>query len=158
MDTQPSKPVTREKPIPAARRRRVGVFLLAGFIGLGLGVIGGIAAGFIGFLVGGALYPSLEMGILALLLGPMMVFPIAGLCTGLVTAAQRSVERGAVVGALLFGGSQLVLYVPSMADLWIVVALFVVVAAVVGGLIGAGAAALSVGWSTPKNAALETGK
>ena len=45
MDTQPSAPVTREKPVPVSNRRRVGVFIIAGLIGLGLGLIGGIGAG-----------------------------------------------------------------------------------------------------------------
>ena len=158
MDTRPSTPDAAEMQVPASNRRRVGVFIISGLIGLGLGVIGGIGAGFISMLIGSARYPSLEMGYLALLLGPMIIFPIAGLCTGLVTATQRSVERGSVVGAVVFGGSQLVLSIPSITEFWIVVASVVVIAAVLGALIGAVSAALSVGWSTQKNATLEAGK
>lgn len=158
MDTQPSIPVTREKPIPVTHRRRGGVFILGGFIGLGLGVVGGIAAGMIGYLIGNILYPSLGLGLFSLLLGPMMVFPIAGLCTGLVTATQRSVQRGAVLGAVIFGGSYLVLSIPSITEFWMAVASLVMIAAVLGALIGAGSAALSLGWSTQTNATLEAGK
>jgi len=39
----------------------VGVFIIAGLIGLGLGVLGGIVAGDIEFLIGTAKYPSLEL-------------------------------------------------------------------------------------------------
>jgi hypothetical protein len=158
MDTRPSIPDAAEKPIPVTKRRRVGVFILAGLIGLGLGVIGGIAAGITGYLIGYVLYPSLGLGLLALLLGPMIVFPIAGLGTGLVTAAQRSIERGAVVGAVIFGGSYLVLSISSITEFWIVVASVVVIAAVFGALIGAASAAVSPGWSTQKNVPLEAGK
>jgi hypothetical protein len=123
-------------------------------MGLGLGVIGGIAAGIIGYLIGNVLYPSLGLGLLSLLLGPIMVFPIAGLCAGLVTATQRSVRRGAVVGAVIFGGSYLVLSIPSITEFWMVVASVVMIAAVLGALIGAASAALSLGWSTQNNATL----
>jgi hypothetical protein len=136
----------------------VGAFILGGFIGLGLGVIGGIAAGIIGYLIGYVLYPNLGLGLFSLLLGPMMVFPIAGLCTGLVTATQRSIQRGAVVGAVIFGGSYLVLSIPSITDFWMAVASLVMIAAVLGALTGAASAALSLGWSTQKNATLEAGK
>ena len=125
----------------------MGVFIIAGLIGLGLGLIGGIVAGFIGLLIGSAQYPSLELGLIALLLWPIMTFPIAGLCTGLVTAAQRSAERGSVVGAVIFGGSQLVLSISSIIELWMVVVPIIVVAAVIGALIGAMSAALSLGFS-----------
>jgi hypothetical protein len=147
MDTRPPTLDVTEKPIPVPNRRRVGVFIIAGLIGLGLGLLGGIAAGFIGFLIGSAQYPNLELGLLALLLWPIMAFPIAGLCTGLVTATQRSAKRGAVVGAIIFGGSQLVLAVSSFIELWMVVAPVVVVAAVIGTLIGVMSAALSLGFS-----------
>jgi hypothetical protein len=140
----------------------VGVFILAGLIGLGLGVLGGFAAGGIGFLIGTAKYPSLELGLIALLLGPIMIFPIAGLCTGLVTATQRSIERGSVVGAVTFGGSQLVLYISSMIELWMVVVPVVVVGAVFGALIGgmsAGVSAAAPQGSSPQNhATFEAGK
>jgi hypothetical protein len=125
----------------------VGVFIISGLIGLGLGLIGGSVAGFVGLLIGNAQYPNLGLSLLALLLGPIITFPIAGLCTGLVTATQRSAERGAVVGAVIFGGSQLVLAVSSFIRLWMVVALVVVVAAFIGALIGLMSAALSLGFS-----------
>ena len=157
MDTRPSTLDVTEKPIPVTTRRRVGVFIIAGLIGLGLGLIGGIVAGFIGFLIGNAQYPSLELGLIALLLWPIMTFPIAGLCTGLVTATQRSVERGSVVGAVIFGGSHLVLSVSSIIELWMVVAPVVVVGAVVGAFIGAGSAAVSRGSSAHNNVPLEAG-
>ena len=158
MDTPPTRTVTREKPVPVSNRRRVGVFITAGLLGLALGFIGGIVAGGIGFLIGSVQYPSLELGLLALLLGPIFIFPIAGLCTGLVTATQRSIERGSVVGAVTFGGSQLVLYVSSIAELWMVVAPVVVVGAVFGALIGAGSAAVSRGSSAHNHVPLEAGK
>jgi hypothetical protein len=158
MDTRPSTFDVTEKPIPVTNRRRVGVFMIAGLIGLGLGLIGGIVAGFIGLLIGNALYPNLGLGLLALLLWPMMAFPIAGLCTGLVTAAQRTAERGAVVGAVIFGGSQLVLAVSSFMEFWMVVALVVVVAAVIGALIGVMSAALSLGFSAHNHVTREAGK
>ena len=158
MELRPSIPDSTEKPIPVPHRRRVGVFILGGFIGLGLGVIGGIAAGIIGYLIGNVLYPSLGLGLFSLLLGPMLVFPIAGLCTGLVTATQRSVQRGAVVGAVIFGGSYLVLSIPSITEFWMAVASIVMIAAVLGALTGAASAALSLSWSTQKNATLEAGK
>ena len=47
MDTQPSRPVTREKPVPVSNRRGTGVFTIASLIGVGLGLIGGIVTGFI---------------------------------------------------------------------------------------------------------------
>ena len=148
MDTQPSTPVTREKPVPVSNRRRVGVFTIAGLIGLVLGLIGGIVTGFIVLLIGNSpIAPGLGLELIALFLWPIMAFPIAGLCTGLITATQRSAERGAVVGALIFGGSHLVLSIPSIADLWMVVAPVVVVAAVIGALIGVMSAALSLGFS-----------
>ena len=143
MDTRPSTLDVTEKPIPVTNRRRVGVFIMAGLIGLGLGLIGGIVAGFIGFLIGNAQYPSLGLGLLALSLGFVIMFPIVGLCTGLVTATYRSIERGSVVGAVTFGGSQLVLYISSITELWMVVAPVVVVAAVFGAFIGVMSAALS---------------
>jgi hypothetical protein len=158
MNTQPSTPAATEKPAPVLNRRRVEVFIIASLIGLGLGMIGGIAAGFIGFLIGSAQYPNFELGLLALLLWPIMTFPIAGLCTGLVTATQRSAERGAVVGAVIFGGSQLVLSVSSIIELWMVVAPVVVVAAVIGAMIGVMSAALSLGFSAHNHATLEAGK
>ena len=145
MDTRPSTLDVTEKPIPVTNRRRVGVFIIAGLLGLGLGLIGGIAAAGIGFLIGNAQYPSLGLGLLALSLGFIIMFPIIGLCTGLVTATQRSIERGSVVGAVTFGGSQLVLYISSIAELWMVVVPVVVVGAVFGALIGVMSAALSRG-------------
>lgn len=148
MDTQPSTPVTREKPVPVSNRRRVGVFTIAGLIGLGLGLIGGIVTGFIVLLIGNSpIAPGLGLELIALFLWPIMAFPIAGLCTGLITATQRSAERGAVVGAVIFGGSQLVLSIPSIIELWVVVAPVLVVAAVIGALIGVMSAALSLGFS-----------
>ena len=158
MHTQPSIPDATDKPVPVTNRRRVGVFIIAGLIGLGLGIIGGIVAGGIGFLIGSAQYPSLELGLIALLLGPIMTFPIAGLCTGLVTATQRSIERGSVVGAVTFGGSQLALYISSITELWMVVAPVVVVAAVIGALIGVMSVALSLGFSSHNNVTREAGK
>ena len=146
MDTRPSTPDATEKPIPVTNRRRVGVLIIAviaGLLGLVLGFIGGIVAGGIGFLIGNAQYPSLGLGLIGLTLGIIIIFPIAGLCTGLVTATQRSIERGSVVGAVTFGGSQLVLYVSSITELWMVVAPVVVVGAVFGAIIGAGSAAVS---------------
>ena len=149
MDTQPSRPVTREKPIPVTNRRRVGVFIIAGLIGLALGIIGGIVMGFIVLLIGNSsIAPGLGLELIALFLWPIMAFPIAGLCTGLVTAAQRSVERGSVVGALIFGGSQLALSVSSFIEqLWMVAVPVIVVAVVIGALIGVMCAALSLGFS-----------
>ena len=148
MHTQPSTPVTREKPVPVSNRRRVGVFIIASLIGLGLGLIGGIVTGFIVLLIGNSsIAPSLGLELIALLLWPIMAFPIAGLCTGLVTAIQRSAERGAVVGAVIFGGSQLVLSVSFLPGLWMVVAPVVVVAAVIGALIGVMSVALSLDFS-----------
>jgi hypothetical protein len=104
MDTLPSRPVTREKPVPVASRRLVRVFIIASLLGLGLGVISGIAAGFMSLLVGNVQNPYLGLTLLALQLGAIIVFPIAGLCTGLVTATQRSAERGSVVGAFVLVG------------------------------------------------------
>ena len=148
MDTQPSTPVTREKPVPVSNRRRVGVFTIAGLIGLGLGLIGGTVTGFIVLLIGNSpIAPGLGLELIALLLWPLITFPIAGLCTGLITATQRSAERGSIVGALIFGGSQLVLSIPSIIELWVVVAPVLVVAAVIGALIGGMSAALSLGFS-----------
>jgi hypothetical protein len=121
----------------------VGVFFIGGLIDLGLGLIGGIIAAGIGFLIGNAQYPSLGLGLPVLALGLIIIFPIAGLCTGLVTAIQRSIQRGAVIGAVTFGGSQLVLYVSSITELWMVVAPVVVVAAAIGALIGVMSGALS---------------
>jgi hypothetical protein len=158
MDTRPSTLDVTEKPIPVTTRRRVGVFFIAGLIGVGLGMIGGIVAGGIGFLIGGSQYPSLELGLIALLLWPIIIFPIAGLCTGLVTATQRSIERASVVGAVIFGGSQLVLSISSIAELWMVLVPVVVVAAVFGAFIGAGSAAVSRGLSAHRNVPLEAGK
>ena len=158
MDTRLSTPFTREKPVPVSNRRRVGVFIIAGLLGLGLGLIGGIAAAGIGFLIGNAQYPSLGLGLPVLALGLIIIFPIAGLCTGLVTATQRSIERGSVVGAVTFGGSQLVLYVSSITELWMVFVPVVVVAAVFGAFIGAGSAAASRGLSVRNNVPLEAGK
>jgi hypothetical protein len=158
MDTRPSIPDATEKPTPATNRRRVGVFIIAGLIGLGIGMIGGFVAGVIALQIGSAQYPSLELGLVALFLGPIITFPIVGLCTGLVAATRRSAERGLVVGMVIFGGSQLVLYSSSITELWKVVAPVVVVATVVGALVGAGAAAVSQGSSTPNNVPLEAGK
>jgi hypothetical protein len=151
MDTRPSTPAATEKPIPGTNRRRVAVFVIAGLIGVGLGLIGGFAAGLMGFLIGNSRYPSLELGLVAVLLVPIITFPIAGMCTGLITATQRSAERGAVVGAAIFGGAQLVLSVPSIVELWLVALPVVVVAAIIGALIGAGSAAVSQGSSADKN-------
>ena len=145
MDTRPSTPDATGKPIPATNRRRVGVFAIASLIGLGLGTIGGFVAGVIALQIGGAQYPSLELGLLTLFLVPVMMFPIAGLCTSLVAARQRSAERGLVVGAVIFGGSQLVLFCSSITELWKAVAPVIVVAIVLGALIGAGAGAVSQG-------------
>jgi hypothetical protein len=61
MDTRLSIPAATSKPVSVSNRRRVGVFIIAGLIGLGLGVLGGIAAGDIEFLIGTAKYPSLEL-------------------------------------------------------------------------------------------------
>lgn len=158
MDTRPSTLDVTDKPIPVTNRGRVGVFIIAGLIGLGLGLIGGIGAGFIALLIGSAQYPSLELGFLGLLLWPIILFPIAGLCTGLVTATQRSVERGSVVGAVIFGGSQLALSIPSIIELWMVVASIVVAAAVIGALIGAMSAALSLGFSAHNHVTLQARK
>ena len=148
MDTQPSTPVTREKPVSVSNRRRAGVFIIASLIGLGLGLVGGIVTGFIVLLIGNSsIAPGLGLELIALFLWPLMTFPIAGLCTGLLTATQRSAERGAVVGAVIFGGSQLVLSISSIIELWMVVAPVLVVAAVTGALIGWMSAALSPGFS-----------
>ena len=154
MDTRPSTLDVTEKPIPVTNRRRVGVFIIAGLIGF----IGGIVAGFTGLLIGNAQYPSLELGLIALLLGPIIIFPIAGLCTGLMTATQRSIERGSAIGAVTFCGSQLILYVLSITDLWMVVVPVVVVGAVFGAFIGAGSAAVSRALSVHNNVPLEAGK
>jgi hypothetical protein len=54
MDTRSSTPDAAEKQVPVINRRRVGVFIIAGLIGLGLGMIGGIVAGFMSFLIGSA--------------------------------------------------------------------------------------------------------
>jgi len=148
MDTQQSTPDATGKPIPGTSRRRMGVFVIAGLIGLGLGTVGGFVAGGIALQIGGAQYPSLELGLLTLFLVPVLMFPIAGLCTGLVAARQRSAERGLVVGAVIFGGSQLVLFCSSITELWKAVAPVIVVAIVLGALIGAGAGAVSQGSST----------
>jgi hypothetical protein len=126
----------------------MGVFFIASLMGLGLGTIGGFVAGVIALQIGGAQYPSLELGLLTLFLVPVMMFPIAGLCTGLVAARQRSAERGLVVGAVIFGGSQLVLFCSSITELWKAVAPVIVVAIVLGALIGAAAGAVSQGSST----------
>ncbi|HSL28770.1 MAG TPA: hypothetical protein VK900_06175, partial [Anaerolineales bacterium] len=144
----PSTPVTREKPVSVSNRRRAGVFIIASLIGLGLGLVGGIVTGFIVLLIGNSsIAPGLGLELIALFLWPLMTFPIAGLCTGLLTATQRSAERGAVVGAVIFGGSQLVLSISSIIELWMVVAPVLVVAAVTGALIGWMSAALSPGFS-----------
>ena len=145
MDTRPSTPDATGKPVPVTNRRPAGVFVTAGLIGLGLGTIGGFVAGVIALQIGGAQYPSLELGLIMLLLVPVLTFPIAGLCTGLVAARQRSAERGLVVGAVIFGGSQLVLFCSSITELWKAVAPVIVVAIVLGALIGAGAGAVSQG-------------
>jgi hypothetical protein len=158
MNTRPSTPDAVEKQVPVPKRRRVGVFIIGGLIGLGLGLFGGIVTGFISMLMGDALYPTLGMEYLALLLGPMIIFPIAGLCTGLVTATQRSVERGSVVGAVVFGGSQLVLSIWSIAEFWIVTASVVVMAAVLGALIGAMSVTISSGSSAYNHVSLKAGK
>ena len=148
MDTQPSTPITRENSVPVFNRRRVMVFIIASLIGLGLGLIGGIGAGGIVLLIGNSsIAPGLGLELIALLLWPIITFPIAGLCTGLVTATQRSAERGSVVGALIFGGSQLVLSIPSITELWMVAVPVIVVAAAIGALIGVMCAALSLGFS-----------
>jgi hypothetical protein len=67
-----------------------------------------------------------------------------------------------VVGAVTFGGSQLVLYISSMIELWMVVAPVVVVGAVFGALIGAMSAGVSAAahqGSSPQNhATFEAGK
>jgi hypothetical protein len=135
----------------------VGVFIIAGLIGLGLGLIGGIVAGVIGFLIGNALYPNLGMTLLVLLLSPIVTLPIVGLCTGLVAAFIRSAKRGSVLGALLCGGSQLVL-AGSFTYEWMAVAPLVFVATVIGALIGVMSAALSLGFSAHNHATLEAGK
>ena len=158
MHTRPSTLDVTEKPIPVTNRRRVGVFIISGLLGLGLGFIGGIAAGGLGFLIGSGQYPSLGLGLPVLALGLIIIFPIAGLCTGLVTATQRSIQRGAVIGAVTFGGSQLVLYVSSITELWMVFVPVVVVAAVFGAFIGAGSAAVSRALSVHNNVPLEAGK
>ncbi len=148
MDTKPSTLDVTEKPIPVTNRRRVGVFIIAGLIGLALGIIGGIVMGFIVLLIGNSsITPSLGLELIALFLWPIMAFPIAGLCTGFVTATQRSAERGSVVGAVIFGGAQLVLSIPSIIELWMVAVPVIVVAAVLGALIGVMSAALSLGFS-----------
>jgi hypothetical protein len=157
MNTRPSTPAATEKPVPVLNRRRVGVFIIASLNGLGLGLIGGIAAGFIGFLIGNALYPNLGMTLLVLLLSPIVTLPIVGLCTGLVAAFIRSAKRGSVIGALLCGGSQLLLFV-SFTYEWMAVGPVVVVAAVIGALIGVMSAALSLGFSAHDHATLEAGK
>ena len=158
MDTRPSTLDVTDKPIPVTNRRRVWAFIIAGFLGLGLGLIGGIIAGAIGFLIGNAQYPSLGLGLPVLALGLIIIFPIAGLCTGLVTATQRSIERGSLVGAATFGGSQLVLNISTIAELWMVLVPVVVVGAVFGAFIGAGSAAVSRGSSVHNHIPLEAGK
>lgn len=158
MDTRRSTLDVTDKPIPVTNRQRVGVFIIAGLLGLGLGLIGGIIAGAIGFLIGNAQYPSLGMGLPVLALGLIIIFPIAGLCTGVVTATQQSIQRGAIIGAVTFGGSQLVLYVSSITELWMVFVPVVVVAAVFGAFIGAGSAAASRGLSARNHVPLEAGK
>ena len=151
MDTRPSTRDVTEKTIPVTTRRRVGVFTIAGLIGLGLGSIGGFIAGGMAIQIGGAQYPGLELGLIMLFLGPVMVFPIVGLCTGLVAATQRSAERGLIVGVVIFGGSQLILYVSSISELWMVLVPVVIVGAVFGAFIGAGSAAVSRGLSVHNN-------
>jgi hypothetical protein len=148
MDTPPTRTVTREKPVPVSNRRRVGVFITAGLLGLALGFIGGIVMGFIVLLIGNSpIAPGLGLELIALFLWPVMAFPIAGLCTGLVTATQRSAERGSIIGALIFGGSQLVLSISSITEFWMVAVPVIVVAVVIGALIGVMSAALSLGFS-----------
>ena len=156
MDTRLLAPVTREKPVPVSNRRRVGVFIIGGLIGLGLGLVGGVVTGFIVLLLGSSsIAPNFGLELIALFLWPIIMFPIAGLCTGLVTAPQRSAERGSVVGAVIFGGSQLVLSIPSITELWIsVVPLVVVVAAIIGALIGVMSSALSLGFSSNNHVTL----
>ncbi len=149
MDTRPSTLDVTEKPVPVPRRRRVGGFILGGLMGTALGVLGGIGAGVLSWLIESAQRPGAGLELLALLLGPIFIFPIVGLCTGLVTAAQRSPERGALIGAVLFGGSLLVLSIPSITEFWLVVVALVVIAAVTGAIIGAISAGLSVVLSTP---------
>jgi hypothetical protein len=71
MNTRPSTPVTREMPVPVSNRRRVGVSFIAGLIGLGLGLIGGIIAGFIVLLIGNSsIAPSFGLELIALFCGP----------------------------------------------------------------------------------------
>jgi hypothetical protein len=152
MDTRPSILDVIEKPVPVSRRRRVRGFVLGGLIGTGLGVLGGIATGFISMLIGNAQYPNLGLASLAFLIGPMITFPIAGLCTGLVTAAQRSVERGSIVGTVMFGGAHLVLSIPSIAEFWMVMAAVVVVGAILGALIGGASAGMSAALSPGSSA------
>jgi hypothetical protein len=66
------------------------------------------------------------------------------------------------VGAVVFGGSQLVLSIPSITEFWMVVASVVVMAAVLGALIGAMSvamsAAMSQGSSAQNHATLEARK
>ena len=157
MDTQLSRPVAREKPVPVTNLRRVVDVIIASLIGLGLGLIGGIVAGVIGFLIGNALYPNLGMALLALLLSPIVMLPIIGLCTGLVAAFIRSAKRASVLGALLCGGSQLLLFA-SFSYEWMAVAPVVVVAAVIGALIGLMSAALSLGFSAHNHVTLKAGR
>jgi hypothetical protein len=158
MDTRPSTLDVTEKPVPVPMRRRVGGFILGGLMGTALGVLGGIGAGVISWLVESAQNPGAGLELLALLLGPIIIFPIVGLCTGLVTAAQRSAERGALIGAVMFGGSLLVLSIPSITEFWLVVVALVVVAAVIGAIIGAISVGLSVALSTPRTVRREAGK
>jgi hypothetical protein len=152
MHTRPSTLDVIEKPVPATRRRRVGAFILGGLIGMGLGVLGGLATGFIGMLIGNARYPSIGLGTIALLIGPIITFPTAGMLTGLVTAAQRSVERGALVGAIMFGGAHLALSIPSIAEFWMVMAVVVVVGVIIGTLIGGASAGMSAALSPESSA------
>ena len=157
MDTQPSRPVTREKPIPVTYRQRVVVVIIASLIGLGLGLIGGIVAGVIGFLIGNALYPNLGMTLLVILLSPIVTLPIVGLCTGLVAAFIRSAKRGSVLGALLCGGSQLLLFI-SFTYEWMAVAPLALIAASAGALAGALAVIVSHGPTTHNHVTREAGK
>ena len=145
METRPSTPEAPEKPVPVPNRRWVGVFIKAGLIGLGLGLLGGFAAGRLAFQLAAAQYPGLELGILLFGLVPVTTLPIAGLCTGLIAAALRSARWGSVAGAVIFGGSQLILCFSLAAEAWKAVAMLTLAAAVFGAWAGAGAGALSEG-------------
>jgi hypothetical protein len=158
MDTRPSTPYVTEKPVPVPRGRRVGGIILGGLMGTALGILGGFGAGAISWVIHSAQRPGAGLELLALLLGPIFIFPIVGLCTGLVTAAQRSPKRGALIGTVLFGGSLLVLSIPSITEFWLVVVALVVVAAVIGAIIGAISAGLSVALSTPGTVRGKAGK